>query len=447
MNALRAGAARVVITPPIGTPLAGYFEPRPSTGVLDDLHAHALVLGNGQQAVALVSCDLLSIKRSTVLTMRRQITTRTGIPPGNILISRTHAHTGPYTSATFGGVMNESYLEGLTDLVAGAVDKAWSARQSAQISFSTGTVEGIAFNRRFRMRDGQVRTNPGIGNPDIAGPVGPVDTMLGVISVTGPDGKPAGAWINYAVHADVVSGDNISADYPGALGAAMRREFGDEFVSVYANGACGNTNHIDTSGPSKQGGSEHARRMGEAIAGEAARVIRAGAPGALRGIQTSSTELRIPLREISAEQIAWAEEILRQAGADTGGALTSEDLGAPSADAVYARETLEVVRQRADEPEAIVEVQVIVLGDTAIVAFPAEVFAEIGLEVKAKSPFTHTFVACYANGIVGYIPTQAAFSEGGYEVRTARSSKLVPEAAGMITSAALELLERMRRPS
>lgn len=444
MNSLRAGAARTVITPPPGASLAGYFEPRPSTGVLDDLHAHALVIGNGQQAVALVSCDLLSIKRSTVMAIRRQITAKTGIPSGNVLVSCTHAHTGPYTSSSFRGATNEAYLDRLTGLVADTVEEAWTTRKSARMGSASGSVEGIAFNRRFRMKDGAVRTNPGIGNPDIAETLGPVDTTLGVIAVADAEGSACAAWTNFAVHADVVSGDKVSADYAGVLSREMQERFGAEFVTVYANGCCGDTNHIDTSGQPKQGGMEHARRMGLALASEAERVIRSLEPDGIRGILAVSTELRIPLREVSPDEIARAEDLLARAGGDATGAMTSEDIGAPSADIVYARETLAVAREREAEPEALTEVQVIALGDTAIVAFPAEVFTEIGMHVKSQSPFEHTFVACYANGMVGYVPTRKAFSEGGYEVRTARSSKLAPEAGDMLASTALEMLEGMR---
>src|SRR5262245_22645862 len=92
---LRAGAAAVVINPPEGTPLAGYYEPRGSKTILDDLHSKALVLEEDGVKIALVVCDLISLPRHTVAEARRLVEQKTGIPGGHVMISATHTHTGP----------------------------------------------------------------------------------------------------------------------------------------------------------------------------------------------------------------------------------------------------------------------------------------------------------------------------------------------------------------
>ena len=92
---LLAGTAQVVLTPPTGTPMAGYYHPRASTGVHDDLHAKAIVLRQGKTTFALIACDLIHVPEPVVEASRRLIESETGIPARNVMISATHAHTGP----------------------------------------------------------------------------------------------------------------------------------------------------------------------------------------------------------------------------------------------------------------------------------------------------------------------------------------------------------------
>lgn len=92
---LSVGAASVVLTPPEGTPLAGYYGYRGTKSVLDDIHAKAIVLEVGDAKAALVVCDLISLPRHVVTEAHRQIEKATGIPGANVMISATHTHTGP----------------------------------------------------------------------------------------------------------------------------------------------------------------------------------------------------------------------------------------------------------------------------------------------------------------------------------------------------------------
>ena len=109
----------------------------------------------------------------------------------------------------------------------------------------------------------------------------------------------------------------------------------------------------------------------------------------------------------------------------------------------YAWAALQVAKEREDEPEVTAEVQVFRIGDAAICFNPAELFVAFGLRMKEASPFQPTFVVELANACVGYVPTPEAFSQGGYEPRTAPSSKLVPEAGDQITEVTLKLLRQL----
>src|SRR5947209_13862074 len=87
---LCVGAAAVVITPPLGTPMAGYYSPRGAEGVHDDLQAKALVLDKDGTRVALVALDLVSTTPALVKEVRRQVERLTGVPGDHVMISATH---------------------------------------------------------------------------------------------------------------------------------------------------------------------------------------------------------------------------------------------------------------------------------------------------------------------------------------------------------------------
>ena len=74
MKTLKAGMAKIVITPPVGTQLAGYAgRTAPSTGVIDNLYAKAMVLGDGEERLALVVCDIIGLGIDMVSEIRDTI--------------------------------------------------------------------------------------------------------------------------------------------------------------------------------------------------------------------------------------------------------------------------------------------------------------------------------------------------------------------------------------
>ena len=119
----------------------------------------------------------------------------------------------------------------------------------------------VSFNRRFHLKDGTVRFNPGVRNPEIVRPAGPIDPDLPFLLFT-KDKKPVGSLTVFALHADTVGGTEYSADYPGQLAAELRREFGDGFISIFGTGTCGDINHIDVSGTRRY----DARLIGQQLA-------------------------------------------------------------------------------------------------------------------------------------------------------------------------------------
>src|SRR5699024_7883648 len=103
--------------------------------------------------------------------------------------------------------------------------------------------DGISFIRRYKMKDGSIRTNPGVGNPAIVEPIGNIDPTVGVIRIALDDGGEV-LVVNFALHPDIIGGCGISADYPGHMRAAIKRQLPNSDV-IFLNGAAGDINHID----------------------------------------------------------------------------------------------------------------------------------------------------------------------------------------------------------
>ncbi len=168
---MKIGIGKIKISPEIGTDLAGYFEPRKSIGIHDPLFAHALILKkNGVKAV-IIACDLIGINREIIEKAKKLVGEQTEINPANIIVHATHTHTGPATAKVF-GIDNEksgAYLSTLPGKIAQAVLLANKNLFSATIEYGKGEENRIAFNRRYLMKDGTVRTNPGFGTDWYAG--------------------------------------------------------------------------------------------------------------------------------------------------------------------------------------------------------------------------------------------------------------------------------------
>jgi hypothetical protein len=277
--------------------------------------------------------------------------------------------------------------------------------------------------------------HPPKGDPAFIGPEGPGDPQVGVIAARAEDGQLLGAIVNYTSHPIVVGAEQaISADYPGYLSRALEAVYGGQGKALFVNGAFGNVCPIDVYDlQHREYGYAWAERVGHTLAGEALRVLARLelVPGPVLAVRSAAVELS--LRDVGDEQVARARELLT-AGADV-----------PWIERVYARETMLVAEERAVSPSAQAEVQVLRLGEAALVGIPGELFVEFGLELKARSPLPRTFIAGMANGCVGYLPTRQAFAGGGYETRLARSSKLTPDAGERLVAVALELLHAVAK--
>ncbi len=436
MPQLTAGAAQVDITPGLGCHLIGYFNDRIAANIMDPLHAKAIAVSNGDTTLGFVICDLIVVPTEVVDAAKALITERTGIVPQNVLIAGTHTHTGPAISGALGTPAEEGYAEWVASRIADAFALALKRLQPAQMAHAAGSCPGEVHDRRWHMKDGTVRMNPGHQNPDALRPAGPTDPQLGLLVLRTPAGAPIAALGNLSLHYVGVREDHnvICADYFAAFGRSLNRCAGAQFVCPLANGTFGDVNNIDAANPPRvsRGITFEIERVGNVVAAEAWRIWSGLREDDFRDdvpLGARLAHVNFPARTPTAEELAAARAVYES------GEKWDD------AEWIYARELVLL----ADEPsEWPVPIHSLRLGDLGIVGLPGEVFTEIGLDIKARSPFAQTMNIGIANGTVGYVATDKALDEGSYETRLCRHVR-APKGTGKLwADTAVAGLEALR---
>lgn len=429
---MRAGAARVDITPDKSIWMDGMLRAHPSEGVHDPIYACALVMaeeGDLAQACAIVSADVCRLAEPLASAVRSAVAAQVGIPAERTIVAAKHIHSGPVTSGE--GEVEADYARTLAGRLVQAVREAAGRMVPVRVGCGSGQEGTISQYRRLLADDGHVVMNwEPYPTEHIVGPLGEVDPEVGVLKLVDRSGRVVCLLFNHAGHPNVLSGDNylISAEYPGHAERLLEAEFGG--VAMFVNGAQG-TMDIDGLGPRDWAEME---RLGGRLAAAVAETARTIEPAADVTLACDSVHYGLPARRISDEQLAWAEEILKV----TGGKVQ------PLADGVgddYRAVLYKKLRAEQDR-DIPVEQVCIALGDTALVSFPGELYTEIGKQIKLQSPFTRTYVLGLANGYVGYVPTRKAISEGGYAEEVRRVDAAAEE---VVLAHSLALVQRVHQ--
>jgi hypothetical protein len=439
---LRAGTAVTDITPPIPFRMSGYFNERVSTGIKDPLQAKAVVFQQGDQSAAFVFCDLVGVPRDIAGAARAEASAATGIPAANIAVSATHSHTAPLYYGALSDFFNQrniakfgrdpydpaEYRAKLVKQIAAAVVIAKKALAPVELKAGYATEDRISFNRRFHMKNGTVQFNPGELNPNIVRAAGPIDPQVGIVSITkrGED-KPEAAIVSFAMHLDTLSGTEYSADYPKFAEDLLRKSFGSDFTLLFGAGTCGDINHIDVRTTERRKTPELGQMLGETVV----KALQDGlSPVEEPSLAVRTTAVQAPIQSYSEGEVEQARKNLELVG--------TREL--PFLSQVEAYKIVDLQRQPGDSVP--LEVQAFRLNkETAIVTLPAEVFVEIGLAIKAASPFKTTLVIELTNDSIGYIPTQKAFAEGSYETV---NSRIVSGSGEKLIEAATRLLKELQ---
>jgi len=460
---LKVGAAETNIDPKPGTQLAGWLDvDRPCDTFLDPLSARAVVIDNGEAVVALVGLDLLSLRWTQVNAIRRRAAETTAIPAENILIASSHTHCGPATATLSPILRDEPYIETLVERVTATIGEAFANRRPARIGIASGFEGRLSFNRRYITKAGGTLTHPPTASPMLSHVEGPIDPEVGVLCARDAEGKTIANVVNFACHPTHHGGGTIvSADFPGELARLRKAIDGPQCVTVFLNGAFGNLHHNNPMDPAcNEQDTPH--RMAKALSDDMSKIIEGMSFEVNVVLRVASRTLEFPLKKVPEEMVARAREVLAgpvelsaepvhidRVMARWGGA--SERF---TPHPYYAERVLALYERARKRPFSRGEIQVIRIGETAIVSNPAEMFCQIALAIKLASPARLTYIAGNANGVLGYMPNRGAFelpmqpgtgpcygTKGDYETRPVPWARVAPEAADMSIAASLDLIK------
>jgi len=435
---MRAGFAEKVITPPIPTYLAGYFHERIGESVRDDLYAKAAVFEADGQQVALVVCDLLHMTTEIVAPAKDIIAERVGIPPESVMIAATHTHTGPELSqrevAPVIVPVDSDYVATLAPTIAAAVEEAAGQIFPAQLRPNTGCEEELSFNRLLRMRDGSDQFGWDGDPKEVAGVAGPIDPEMIVLGVYDQQSNLRGLLLNFALHADVIGGgsaDFISADWPGELAQVVSTVYGEDVVTLFLQGTCGDINHCTHHATELPTGLEpKAVQLGRTLGAVAINAVEKAEPSHDEGLASLLQILDIPYYQV--------DDDLREVVAQL------KEQG-PKND--FERFLVQKVNEWPyDGQIAQVPVQAIRLGPVGIGAMPGEIFVHWGLTIKYWSPAPYTMVVELANDTFGYIPTIEQAERGGYGAMPILSRRLEAGAGRIISDQVMRMMNQLWGP-
>jgi neutral ceramidase len=450
---MKAGFAELDITPEIGMEQPGGYGKSYHSSFHDPCKVRAVVFDDGSKRSAIVGIDTLIIPRSLVVKVRENIQAKCGIPYEAILIGASHSHSsgplgmvqpgeydhaGPFVRTLAyekSSCADPEYMELVGKRLVEVVCRADNSREETSLGVGTGIEDKVAFNRRFRMKNGLTCTHPRQGNPEIIEHAGPTDPEVGVIGVWNKRGKCIGCIVNFACHATTNPG-GISANWIYYLEQTIRGTMGDDCIVVFLAGASGDITQVNNLSPFANPSSQDwTRFVGGRVGAEAVKVLLSMPRGIMTPLDFRITVMEMNRRPPDPGRVRRSYELVKQ---------TPDKVG--HTEWVFAKEIVLLDALLSKEPTVKVEVQALQVGPAVFVTNPAEFFCQLGLDIKNQSQFMFTFPVSLANGSVGYVPTKEAFNQngGGYETRLTSYSNLEIQAGDKIVEAGLDLIGQMK---
>ncbi|MBR2634056.1 MAG: hypothetical protein IKD31_00575 [Clostridia bacterium] len=429
-----AGFARLDITPPLGIPLTGYYRSRYADGVLDPLEINALAVSDGEKKAVLLAADLILIDEACSTEIREKVAAENGLEKEAVLIHCLHQHTAPHVGKgecipLVDYLKDGAYLDLLYRKFSDAAAIALSDLSEAKISTaSCDTAEPLSFVRRFRMKDGSTRTNPGALNPDVVGPIGEADNSVRLIRFE-REGKRDLALVSFSTHQDTISGNKYSADWGGALRRqGEKRLKNTRFVAI--SGYQGDVNHVDIQKPSPASIEEayaHCQYMGKVLVDAVEQMWNRTEPVRGSFLWTKTVVKNIPTNTAGIERAEECWEIYRKSMNKTLGYKL--EFGEKADMGRIGSLPKSPVCQK-------LVVSLLGIGSAALLGVGGEPFTYYAVKAREAASDLFLMTACLVNGGEAYFPTQEAYDEGGYEARTSRMAPACAKAL-LDTSAAL----------
>ena len=431
---IKAGFSRVNVTPPMGINISGYFITRVAEGVLDELEINTLAVEKDGATVLLITVDTLGMSRAYIDTCKEVIVKQTGLPVEAIYVHSTHTHTGGRLGVgEYLTKEEEQYHQIVREQMVKGAMLAIEDLKPAKMGWAISRAGKIAFNRRYLMKDGTTKTNPGVNNPDIVKCIGLLDERVNVLRFKRQDGKNY-VLINFGNHPDCVGGNLISADWPGFTRRIFEKAV-DDSKCIFFNGAQGDINHVNVF--PKDGdlnemfidfddvarGYTHAKHIGNVMAGSAMAVYEKVKYVDVDAIKYKQTILQIPANKPKPEEMEEARYIdkMHAEGRDAelpykGMLLTTMVAGA-----------MRKIRLENAPDTFPFLCSAIKIGPVAMLGMPGEPFTGVGIGIKEAQGYDMICPTCNTNAKEGYFPMKDSYDEGGYEANTSNFKSGVAE--------------------
>ncbi len=444
---MKIGFSKVCINPPYGTPIVGYYEPRFTKGILDDLYVRATAFDDGENRAVVIAVDLCLFAQKYFDDLKVAVSEATGIDENAIFINCSHTHTGPVVGKDFASDRRstEAYDAFLVSCASDAAVYALQDLEESTIETAEAQAKNISFIRRYRMKDGSVATNPGVNNKNIDHALAVPNETVKLVKIV-RENKDDIFIVNFGTHPDSVGGEYISADYMGYVCQIIENAIPNT-KSMFLLAPQGDVNHVNVS-PTK-GESEiseidfdgvprsikHAEHMGRVIAGAVLSVCSITEKVKADKISFAKSSVMLPSHKENdrLEEVRRTYELYMEGRANE---LPYKEMELTTAIA----EAKRIIRLE-NGPEAFkFNLSAIKIGDLVFAGIGGEPFTEIGNRICTASPFDTTILCCLTNSSGGYIPTKQAYEEGGYE---ARGSVLAPGGDDIIVEGMMELMKQL----
>ncbi len=396
---LKVACSRNVISPPPDIELGGYgfYRNRKNKGVHDDLYVRSLLITDGNEEVIIINADLLDVSDRVEASVKELVSEKLGIKKENIIITVTHTHYAPPTTFFRGcGEVDENFVEDLITKMANSVVNLEKRVKEAKMRYSEIKVEDVAFNRVTKDE--------------------PLDPYARIIQFKDLSGNVIATLFNYSCHPVCIdvrtdAGFYVSADWPGVTMKVIDSKIGG--ITFFLQGTCGD---IDPVVAWKMRGFDAAQEIGEKVAKYLLQALDKSTYISSEPLKIVSKRVKLPLQKFTHEDLVRViavylkrlEKMKMNIKMDLSNVIKlirfyrecMEDLadkiskGLPS----YIETTFYALR----------------IGEIAILFIPGEVFTEIGIRIREKSPFEKLLIVGYTGAYLGYIPTPDEFDRYGY---------------------------------
>ena len=435
---LQAGFARVDVTPPMGSPVDGYFKDRVAKGILDPIELNAVAFSDGERRAVMITGDFLGVEIFHVANIKEHITRRTGLENEEIFISATHSHTSIFVRENPAKNLPQEYINVLYRKFADAAQMALSDLADATLyTAEKETAAPIGFVRRYRLSDGRVATNPGSAVlPLVTGRCDESDNTVRILRFVREGAKDI-TLLNFSTHPDVIGGEYYSADWPGFARRFVETEHPDTHCLQFT-GTEGDSNHVDFLTPAEERFPKgkcyaHSRYMGRMIADAVNVVWENMTPHADGALQVKQTSVFVRSNTAGEEKYDECKKMYTDYFAGTLDYKPTGEQLAFARRVIHIRENMSIYRE--------LPIGVIGISDVRIVSFAGEPFTAYGESTRALTGGKFTLCLALTNGYQGYLPHARAFAEGGYEAANSHFTSTLQEQAMAAVEAALKEME------